>query len=326
MPQLSELRAFKAAAEFASLRRAAKALGVGQSSISRSIKRLEDKLGVSLLERSHSGVRLTNAGKRFLLEVQPALRQLDHAKRSAGLAGRAETGFVRIGVLTSLAGGFLRKLLVAFNRNYPKTELDIRDGGREEHMTSLRSHDIDIVFAPGTCAPNNCECAELWCEHLQIAMPDDHRLSDRQTLDWSDLKEERFITSRLPPGPEFHDLIVRRLESHGVSPVIETRSVTSDTLMNLVSLGQGLTATTEAWSCVKLPNFTVRPLASEPDVLRFCAIWLAGNDNPALRCLISNAHMLAGKVRRGSSDWLAHHSSLTTGALFSGAEKPDRST
>lgn len=326
MPQLLEIQAFIAAAEMGSLRQAAERLCIGQSSISRSIKRLEDKLGVSLLERSHAGVRMTNAGERFMLEVQPALRQLDQAKRSAGLAGRAETGIVRVGVLTSLAGGFLRNLLISFNRDYPKTELDIRDGGRDEHMASLRCHDIDIAFAPGTCAPKNCECAELWCEHLQIAMPGDHRLSDRQTLEWSDLKEERFITSRLPPGPEFHDFIVRRLESHNVSPSIEFRSVTSETLMNLVSLGQGLTATTEAWSCVKLPNFTVKPLAGETDVLRFSAIWLAGNDNPALRCLISTAHMLTGKVRRGSSDWLAQHSQAKVGVLSSDLEKPYRSS
>ncbi len=182
----------------------------------------------------------------FLHEVQPALQLLDQAKRSAGLAGRAVTGVVRTGVLTSLAGGFLRNLLIAFNQNYPKTELDIRDGGRDEHMTSLRSHDIDIVFAAGTCTLRNCECVALRHEHLQIAMPNGHRFSDRQTLDWTDLKEERFITSRLPPGPEFHDLIVHRLARHTATPMVETRSVSSETLMNLVGLGQGITATTEA--------------------------------------------------------------------------------
>lgn len=325
MPNLSELNHFVTAAETGSLRKASETLGIGQSSVSRSIKRLEDKLGVSLFERSNSGVRLTNAGDRFLNEVRPALQKLDHAKRSAGLAGSAVMGTVRVGILTTLAGGFLRSLLVKYMREYPKVEIDIRDDGREDLLTSVHSHDIDIVFAPDTCTPKNCECAELWCEHLQIAMPNDHRLSDRQTLDWSDLKEERFITSRLPPGPEFHDLIVRRLESYSVSPIIETRSVTPETLMNLVSLGQGLTAMTDAWSRVILPNFTVRPLASETDVLRFCAFWLAGNDNPALRCLISNAHMLAGKVRPGSSDWLTQNSSLTSYDLSSNAEKPGRS-
>ncbi len=65
MAQLPEIHAFVAASELGSLRRAAEKLSVGQSSISRSIKRLEDKLGVSLLERSTAGVHLKNADERF---------------------------------------------------------------------------------------------------------------------------------------------------------------------------------------------------------------------------------------------------------------------
>jgi len=52
--------------------------------------RLEDKLGVSLLERNNMAVRLANAGQRFLDDVQPALQQPDQARRSACAAGRAE--------------------------------------------------------------------------------------------------------------------------------------------------------------------------------------------------------------------------------------------
>ena len=107
LPQLSEIRYFVTAAENGSLRRAAETLEVGQSCVSRKIMRLEERLGVSLLERSNTGVRLTNAGHRYLEEVQPALQQLDQARRAAHSAGRAGVGSVQIGVLTSLAGGFL---------------------------------------------------------------------------------------------------------------------------------------------------------------------------------------------------------------------------
>ncbi|AXS40071.1 LysR family transcriptional regulator [Breoghania sp. L-A4] len=70
MPRLSEIRYLVAAAENGSLRKAAELLGVGQSCVSRKIMRLEEKLGVSLLERGNTGVRLTNAGQRHLEEVQ----------------------------------------------------------------------------------------------------------------------------------------------------------------------------------------------------------------------------------------------------------------
>lgn len=304
MPQLSEIRYFLAAVENGSLRQAAETLGIGQSCVSRSIMRLEDKLGVSLLERSNTGVRLTNAGQRFMDDVQPALRQLDHARRSACAAGRAEAGTVRIGVLTSLAGGFLRKLLVAYRQEYPTVRIDVRDGGRDEHIAALRTRELDIVFAPGSRPIRNCEYAELWCERVHIALAKEHRLASRSELDWPDLCDEQFITSNIAPGPEVHDYVVRRLADHAVFPKIEARCACLETLMNLVSLGEGVTATSAAWTTVKLPDLVLRPLTNSEDVLPFSAIWLAENDNPALRCLVSTAHVLAGRVRRGNSDWL----------------------
>lgn len=304
MPQLTEIRYFVAAAENGSLRQGAETLGVGQSCVSRKIMRLEDKLGVSLLERSNTGVRLTNAGQRFLDDVQPALQQLDQARRSACAAGRAEAGTVRIGVLTSLAGGFLRKLLLAYRQEYSKVRIDVRDGGRDEHIAALRTRELDIVFMPGSRPVRNCECAELWCERIHIALAKEHRLADRPELDWSDLCDEHFISSSIAPGPEVHDYIVQRLADHAIFPKIEARCACFETLMNLVGLGEGLTATSAAWAAVRMPDLVFRPLTDPEDVLPFSAIWLAENDNPALRCLVSTAHMLAGRVRRGNSDWL----------------------
>lgn len=267
--------------------------------------RLEDKLGVSLLERSNTGVRLTNAGQRFLDDVLPALRQLDQAQRSALAAGRAEAGIVRIGILTSLASGFLRELVATYQVRHPRIRVDIRSGGRDEHIAALRTRELDIVFVPGARDVRNCECAELWCERVHIALSKEHRLARRRKLDWSDLREEHFITSSIAPGPEVHDYIMRRLAGHVSFPRIEARCACFETLMNLVSLGQGLTAISAAWAAVKLPGLVLRPLADPADIVPFSAIWLAENDNPALRCLVSTAHVLARRVRRGSSDWLS---------------------
>ncbi|WP_418068101.1 LysR family transcriptional regulator [Roseibium porphyridii] len=71
MPKLLELTCFAAAAENGSLRKVAKALGMGEPSISRTIV----KLGVSLLERSNTSVRLTNAGRCYLPEAKSAILQ-----------------------------------------------------------------------------------------------------------------------------------------------------------------------------------------------------------------------------------------------------------
>ncbi|WP_207189632.1 LysR family transcriptional regulator [Rhodobium orientis] len=327
MPQLSEIRYFVAAAENGSLRQAAEVIGVGQSTVSRRIMRLEDKLGVSLLERSNTGVRLTNAGQSYLQDVQLALQYLEQARRAAHAAGRAEVGNVRIGVLTSLAGGCLRKLIIAYQREYPNVQIDIHDGGRDENIAALRGRELDIVFVPGDCEPRNFECVELWREPLHIALPKGHRLAERWTLEWSDVSGEKFITSRKAPGPEFHDCLVRRLAGLSIHVNIETRGVGFETLMNLVGLGQGLALTTAAWSNVNLPEVVLRPLAGKGNILSFNAIWLGENDNPALRCLVSTAHVLVGRVRRGNSDWLPPQFDVRASAdeICAGVQRHDRS-
>src|SRR6266850_646030 len=69
--------------EYLSFRRVATVLGVRQSAVSRRVRELEDELGVSLFERHHAGVRVTNAGNRFFRETREAVVQFDHAVESA---------------------------------------------------------------------------------------------------------------------------------------------------------------------------------------------------------------------------------------------------
>jgi DNA-binding transcriptional LysR family regulator len=75
-------------AKYLSFRGAASALGIRQSAVSRRVRALEDELGVSLFERHRTGVRVTDAGARFLQQAREALAQLDHASKIAGVAGQ----------------------------------------------------------------------------------------------------------------------------------------------------------------------------------------------------------------------------------------------
>ena len=106
--ELRHLRYAIAAAEYGSFRRAARALGVPQSSVSRRIRDLEDEIGVSLFVRHHTGVNLTNAGERLLPRLSSALGEIAYATRDAGSAGRGSDGEIYLGISSSLASGFLR--------------------------------------------------------------------------------------------------------------------------------------------------------------------------------------------------------------------------
>jgi DNA-binding transcriptional LysR family regulator len=72
-------------------------------------------------------------------------------------------------------------------------------------------------------------------------------------------------------------------------PAIQKLTVGRETLMHLVAMGRGVTITSEATLATAYPNVIFRPIAGADDTLQFSAVWLPGNDNPALRRLLSLA-------------------------------------
>src|SRR4051794_21431628 len=103
MPELQQLRTFVAVAERLSFTRAAEALGVTQQSVSRTVRALEDELGVVVLERSTREVRLTAAGAELLEAARDLLARADAlVERIRGVAG-ASAGTVRVGITPAIS-------------------------------------------------------------------------------------------------------------------------------------------------------------------------------------------------------------------------------
>ena len=118
--ELRHLRYVVAAAHYGSFRRAAEALGVKQSSLSRRIRQMEDRLGVAVFERSNSGVRLTPVGTEILRTSRHLVDGVDHMLASAKAAGRGEAGRLAVGFYTSLSEGNLRASLMEYTRRFPE--------------------------------------------------------------------------------------------------------------------------------------------------------------------------------------------------------------
>ena len=294
---LRPLRYVLAAAEQKSFSAAACVLGVKVSSISRNVRDFEDDIGISLFERSTCGVRLTDAGSRFLDDMIPILQMAEAVLQRAGAAGRVEEGTVRVGIITTLAGGFLREAISSYRNSYPGVHVDIHDGGRRDHLRAIRSRQIDIAFFTGNAPLAGCDVEEFWRERVHVAMAAQHPLAGANALDWPQLREERFIVSTMEPGPEVHDYIVRRIADYSTYPDVTYRQVTVETLMHLVAIGEGITLVSEGWTSMSYPGLALRPLVADEDIVPFSAVWLPSSDNPALRRFLSFTRELAAKQR-----------------------------
>ncbi len=296
--ELSSIKLAMQVSEHLSIRRTATHVGLQSSTVSRRIRALEDKLGVSLFERYNGGVRLTAAGQRFMDRAEVALSSLDYAIKSAAVAGRGAEGRLRIGIFSSLASHFPRAALATFLGRHPNVDVEVIEGAPRVHLAKVRDRRLDVALVTGTPTINDLDVEEFWRERVYVALPADHALACRPAVIWADLRHEHFIVSGQEPGPEIHDYIIRRLAELGHHPSVVRCEAGRENLMHLVALGFGLSLTSEATIATKYPSITFRPISSSDDILPFSAVWCPENDNPALRRFLSLMRSMASQGGR----------------------------
>lgn len=289
--ELKDLDYFVAVAQASGIRRAATQLDAQLSSVSRRIRDLEDMLGVSLFDRHQGGVRLTEAGARFRSDLRPMFTQLDSALRKVRAAGRVGEGSLRIGIVASLASGFLNRLLSQWLAEHPRIALDFAEGSPRDHFAALLDGRLDLAFVTGSPTLDGCDVETLCTEPIYVAACSNHSLASGATTTWPMLRDEHFIVTEDAPGLEIHDYIVRHLSDIGVSPMVERYAVGRESLMVLIGLGLGVSFVSGAEVGVRYSNVAYVPLEHAP--LLFSAVWLPGHDNPALRRMLSAARVLA---------------------------------
>lgn len=141
-PSLVELHAFLAVARAGSFRRAAEALCVTQAAVSRAVARLEEQLGLDVLERSGAGVRLTPAGTELRKRTERHVLALEEA--ALQLRRQSERLRLRLSVVPSLGNLWLMPRLEGFRLRHPEVELEFRQYHHDEDY--LRD-DVDLWIA-----------------------------------------------------------------------------------------------------------------------------------------------------------------------------------
>jgi DNA-binding transcriptional LysR family regulator len=147
MDLFAALRAFTTAVERGAFSRAGDAMGLSTSSITRQIDALEEHLGVLLLNRSTRKLTLTDAGERYLDQVQKILSELDEANRSVGDRVGAPRGILRVNVPLVFSQLHIAPMLSKFLKTYPELELEI--DSTETHVNLVEER-VDLAIRLGT--------------------------------------------------------------------------------------------------------------------------------------------------------------------------------
>src|SRR5439155_1473141 len=142
--ELRHLGYFIAVAQEENVSRAALKLHVSQPALSRQIRDLEDELGFLLLERSAKSVRLTDAGRAFLVEARAVLQRAEKAVESARAIANGGRGELHVGYAPSLTARILPQTLRAFQAELPKVRVRLHDLSTEEMLAGLREGKLQI--------------------------------------------------------------------------------------------------------------------------------------------------------------------------------------
>ncbi|TMC48989.1 MAG: LysR family transcriptional regulator [Chloroflexi bacterium] len=195
------LRTFQVAARHQHLGRAAEALQVDQSTVSRKIARLESEVGVALFDRVGRSVRLTPAGARFFARTERLLEELrDSVAEAAGTAS-PESGEVRVGFLHTVGAHWLPDRLARFLEAHPRVRFTLREGAASEVVGGVLQGSLDLgIVGPPPTGSRELEIRPLFRERVAVVVPAGHRLSTQSSCTLRDLADEPLILPRSRSG------------------------------------------------------------------------------------------------------------------------------
>jgi DNA-binding transcriptional LysR family regulator len=234
--ELSQLRAFVAIATVGQLTKAAEKLHLSQPALSGQIKALEETLGLSLFERTSTGMTLTAGGRTLLGEAERILGSIQRLKQTAQhlhgrLAGRLRLGTV-LDPATLRLGDFLNRAIEA----HPLIDIELHQVFSGAALEGVRDGTLDASFFFGSIDGDAVRGEPLRSLIYRVALPAEWKLPQRHT-DWPAIAARPWILA--PPTSSHRQLAMELFQQRGVAPVQVIEADNESVILNLVASGVG---------------------------------------------------------------------------------------
>ena len=238
--ELRQLRYLLALAEERHFTRAAAREHIAQPALSQQIRRLEDEIGLALVQRTTRRVALTEAGELLVARARRILAEVDAAQTELqGLRG-VQTGHVTVGAMHTMGPVDVSLALAIFHERHPGVELTVREQSSEELAEMLRVDELDLAFLSVTerIESHGLGLQQLVCEELVAVLPTTHRLARRRRVRMAELSDEEFISYR--DGSRLREVLVSAGRAAGYEPRVTLESNESQRIRRLVARGLGV--------------------------------------------------------------------------------------
>lgn len=243
MLNLDRLRTLDAVAQHGSISAAADSLHVTTSAVSQQLAKLERETRQQLLAKNGRGVRLTDAGRLLAEHAARILSQIELAQADLEAQRGQPVGELRLGAFPTAARGLFPGALRWLRDEHPQLRVRLRELEPDAAVRGVVRGDLDMAVVldwnnKPLSLPDGLAKAPLLDDPADVAIPADHPLADRETVDLEDFADDDWIS--WPQGEFCHDWLMLTLRGKGIEPRVSHLAEEHHTQLALIAAGLGV--------------------------------------------------------------------------------------
>lgn len=236
---LRDLEYLVALVEHRHFGKAAKACFVSQPALSMQIKKLEDRLGVKLIERNNKSVMLTEIGLSLAKRAQAILNQIDDMEQAAKTAVDPYSSELKLGIFPTLAPYLLPFIIPPIMKAFPQLPIALVEEETQLLIEKLQSGKIDTAILALPINAKGLTSMPLFDEEFLLAVPKSHSLSSRKYIQQKELENKELLL--LNEGHCLRDQALALCYRVNATETKGFKATSLETLRHLVAAGLGIT-------------------------------------------------------------------------------------
>ena len=264
---IKQLRHFVCVVDTGNITRAAELQYITQPALTRSIKKMEERIGARLLVRGPRSISPTEAGRVLYRYAKIIINQAERALLDVTAVSSGEQGHVHIGIAALFAPTLISHLIPHLTAEFPSLHVRITEGFFEELVAGLVEGEIDVLlsnFPPGVVPPDVI-LKPLFEIRTEFVVGASHPLASREDITAEDLRNAQWAIIKHPHIVDFLDKFFAAESLPPVSVAIEATSL--NTLKSLVLLGQYVAMLPRRWIEEELKGGKIKTIRMDGSAL-----------------------------------------------------------
>jgi LysR family hydrogen peroxide-inducible transcriptional activator len=271
---LRALKYFVTLAELKHFSKAAEACFVSQPTLSTQIKKLEDELGVQLVERSPKNIMLTPTGEEIARRAMQILSDVEQIKTVARRSQNPNEGTLRLGLFPTLAPYLLPHVIPRLRNKYPQLRLQLAEEKTEDILRLLQRGTLDAALLALPVPHDGFEVEILFKEPFVVAVPGEHALASKKEIDIEDLRGSELLL--LEEGHCLREHALEVCSLAGAHERVDFHATSMETLRQMVAAGVGITlmpVMSVKPPIAKTENLSILPFAGSAPSRTIALVW-----------------------------------------------------